>query len=369
MAEKTKITVIIKYVTVVVLLLSLAAPLAACNAGRAVEKSMVAVWVNDAASGTQDQPLAYGLVVGDGTQILTVINYQADIPDTLYVGVPGKTRYPVSIQAVDPRKSMTLLKMEKKVFPPAAIPVSTGYVAGTEVIVHGWPAGDYAAIETRRAVFLYSYTGNLLDEWAYIDAPGAVVTGQNGDVVGLLGTSYAFPFHIMLGPAGALYGGIVEIQDAMKVMSPDYDIQKLAGKPVYALLWDNDSINGRKSDLLPAGKYNDLAAALQPLLNTMAAPLDHNIEPIPVYYRELGNPSPGRLDGPIMTAVFAHPVELKNRNGDVLAKAKWLGIEWERGGTKTKLLFYGHFNFNEAVVDGGFSFDGDITELLGVLYP
>jgi hypothetical protein len=364
-----KKAVIMKYVTVVVLLVALIVPPAACNAGRAVEKSMVAVWVNDAAFGKQDQPLAYGLAVGDGTQILTVINYQADIPDTLYVGVPGKTRYPVSIQAVDPRNSVTLLKMEKKVFPPAPIPVSTGYVPGTEVIVHGWPAGDYTKIQTRRAVFQGLDTGSLLDEGAYIDAPGAVVTGQNGDVVGLLGTSYAFPLHIMLGPSGALNGGIVEIQDAMQVMSPDYDIQKLAGKPVYALLWDNDSINGRKSDLVPAEKFNDLAAALQPLLNTIAAPLDHNIEPIPVYYRELANPSPGRLDGPIVTVVFAHPAELKNRNGDVLATAKWLGIEWERGGIKTKLLFYGHFNFNEAVVDGGFSFDGDIAALLGVLYP
>jgi hypothetical protein len=70
-----------------------------------------------------------------------------------------------------------------------------------------------------------------------------------------------------------------------------------------------------------------------------------------------------------MTAVFAHPVELKNKDKQTMAMARWVGIEWERGGIKTKLLFYGHFNFNDAVVDGGFSFDGDTKALLGVLYP
>jgi len=208
----------------------------------------------------------------------------------------------------------------------------------------------------------------LLDEGRYIDAAGAVVTTKDGTLVGLLGTTYALPFHIVLGPVGALHGGIVEIHEAVKVLSPEYAVAQQIGKPVYALLWDNDSLAGLKSDLLPAEKYDDLAAALRPLLNTVGTPLDPNTEPVPVYYRELSYPSPGRLDGPMLTVEYAHPVELKNNNGDIIATAKWLGIEWERGGIKTKLLFYGHFEYNNVVVDGGYTFNGDITALLDVLY-
>jgi hypothetical protein len=366
MPGKIKNAVILKYVTTSILLLAAGASLFACNTYSPVEKSMVAVWTADGKAG--DTPVAYGLAVGDGTEILTVINYQDDIPDTLYVGIPGKTRYPASIKALDPHNSVTFLKMDKPVFPPAAVSGQISYVPGTEVVVHGWPADDYQKIQTRRAVFQYSYTGSLLDEGSYIDTPGAAVTTKDGTIIGLLGTSYAFPFHIILGGPGTLYGGMVEIQEVVKIMSPDYAAALQKEKPVYALVWDNDSLAGRKSDLLPAEKYDDLAAALRPLLNTVGTPLDPNTEPVPVYYRKLSYASPGRLDGPMLTVEYAHPVELKNNNGDIIATAKWLGIEWERGGIKTKLLFYGHFEYNNVVVDGGYTFNGDITALLDVLY-
>ena len=68
---------------------------------------------------SEDNPEALGVAVGDGSQILTVIDYESNNPGELEVTWPGHGSYTASFQATDSRTGATLLKLENAKLPPA----------------------------------------------------------------------------------------------------------------------------------------------------------------------------------------------------------------------------------------------------------
>jgi hypothetical protein len=58
--------------------------------------------------------------------------------------------------------------------------------------------------------------------------------------------------------------------------------------------------------------------------------------------------------------VFPRPVNLCNSAGNVLAQAKWVGIQWGRNDGGPNRVFYGSVTYN---LEGSFEITGDISSL------
>jgi hypothetical protein len=332
---------------------------------------MVQVWALDAVKGNKEgEPLAYGLVIGDGTQILTVIDYEQDIPKDLYVGLPGKTRYRASIQAIDVDNSATLLKMEKRVFPPAVIPEKTGYQWGSWVIIHGWALENFREMETREVSFFQPGNfGQMRDTAAsYNDALGAVVANKGGQIIGLMGVSYTagYPFSIILGGPG-MTGPMLDIHDALKVLSPDSLERSWANQPVFAFGLSISGGQAGKPFATWGTQYEKTAAALLQLLGAVGAPLAQTA--LPSNFLSFVFDVPQNIDSVVFAAVYPQPVNLVNVSGEVVAHSRWLGIQFDRGDGQPNRIFYGHFgNYSSFEVDGGYILNGDISALEASLY-
>jgi hypothetical protein len=187
-----------------------------CSVTPSIDKSMVQVFSSDK-DGHQADLLSFGVAVGDGTQVLTVFNYENDIPDALWVGLPGKPKYQASVQATDPRTSITLLKVKDGAFKPIVISSSVSTQISNEITIHGWVDPDYNKLETQRTAF--PGFGKIfmvnIEPGPYIASQGAVVTNKNDEIIGLIGTLYnAFVFR--LGGPG-MTPPIIDIQSSMEL--------------------------------------------------------------------------------------------------------------------------------------------------------
>ncbi|MFA5309482.1 MAG: hypothetical protein WC370_08385 [Dehalococcoidales bacterium] len=323
---------------------------------------MVQIWLPDAA---EDSPLAYGLAVGDGSQILTVINYEGDIPDDLLVGLPGKTRYHASVQAIDPRNSATLLKLEDAGLPAIVIGAPDAFKSGSEVVIYGWPGPDYNKLEKRKAFFRgYGFIADQ-EEGTYVAYPGAAVTDKDGKVIGVIGTFYD-AFTIRLGYPG-MTPPVIDIHDALELLSPDATGQPWAKGPVYSLITTRESVTGRAPSAPPPENFIKITMALQSLFSKMGETLPDS--ELPTDYRSMSWGAPDTLDGTLFTVTYPRPVELLNTSGRVVTEARWVSIQWGRGEDKENRAFYGHFNRGSAVVDGGFLLSSDTAELENAITP
>ncbi|MFA5308601.1 MAG: hypothetical protein WC370_03825 [Dehalococcoidales bacterium] len=333
-----------------------------CKSSPVNEKAMVQVWTT--ADISQEAPLAYGLAVGDGRQILTVINYEEEVPDTLYVGKPGQPRYPADIKIMDPRNSVTVLYMDKAVFPAADIAEAGSYNAGDNVTVHGWRVTDFKEI-VRYQDNIPSIGGRFtLEEGPRNDLPGAIVTGRDGRVIGLLGTDYN-TFVMRLGPPG-MTSPMIDIHDALALLA-DSESHVWSQMPVAMVITTRDTLTGHASSQPPDSKYTEITACIQTLLGTMGEPLP--ADELPAYYRSFSWGDPQNTDGILLSVLYPRPVELRSSDGASAAMARWVGIQWGRSEVKPDRLLYGHVLAGNAVVDGGFVLPGGITSLANLITP
>ncbi|MBN1367544.1 MAG: trypsin-like peptidase domain-containing protein, partial [Dehalococcoidales bacterium] len=217
----------------------------ACNNTLSINDSIVQIWEPIGSTSGEVTLLALGVVVGDGSQILTVLNYEGYNPGRLEVGVPGQQRYQASIQVIDPRTSVTLLKLENTKFTAAAIGEPDNLQPGTDVVIHGWPGSGSGSLESRVTRFPGYATAFMMDieEEGYISRDGATVTDKKGNVIGLVGTFYdAFVYR--LGGQG-MTAPIVNIDDALELLSPDAVNQPWAKGPAFSLITTEDTVTGR----------------------------------------------------------------------------------------------------------------------------
>ena len=354
-----------KFATIIILTALLLPGTASCSYAATAEESMVAVW---ASTDKEAQPFAYGLVVGDGTQILTFIDYENIIPKDIFIGRPGQARYPASVQAIDSNTNVTLLKMTKRVFRPAAITSSTDIPWGSVFIMHGWAIENIRKMDRRQVIYFQAGAGVMQDPLGpYNDMLGALITTKSGKIIGLLGFSYTdgTPFNIILGPIGRV-GPMVGIHDALKVLSPDNIAQSWAEQPVFSYIADITNGEFGKPFLPPADKdkYNRMSAALLSLFNTMGDALPPN-EPLN-YYLSYTDSKPASVNSTLFTAVYPKKVDLKNSSGQIVASVGWIGIQWGRSDGGPNYLFYGHFD--DFAIDGGFILNGNVTALKDSVY-
>jgi hypothetical protein len=101
------------------------------------DKSIVQVWVGENLEAT-------GIVIGDGSQVITIIDYEESFPESINVITPDGDNYSASVQRIDPRTGATLLEVGGLDF-PAAVTNSATNTGQTQSAVATWYGQDYTA--------------------------------------------------------------------------------------------------------------------------------------------------------------------------------------------------------------------------------
>jgi hypothetical protein len=336
-----------------------------CVCNPSVDDSIVQVWEAAGNGVNESTLLAFGVAVGDGSQILTVLNYEDYTPDGLEVGLPGETKYHASIQAIDPRTSATLLNVEGTAFKAATIGEPDNLKQGDEIVVYGWPGPDYNSLKSIATSFV-GYDVALImpigDE-EYIAYDGSIVTDKSGRVIGLIGTFYN-AFVIRLGGPG-MTPPIININNALELLLPDAGNQPWAEGPAFAYMTSVTG-GGRHSSEPALANYNAMTASIKSLLGTMGESLPAS--ELPSDYRLFIFGPENFEDSNFFSVVYPRPVELRNTAGQVVAEAKWVGLQWDRSEGKSNRLFYGYIKNGTAIVTGGFLFNGNVSALENTLH-
>ena len=330
-------------------------------ASLSLNQSIVEVWIPDPA-----EQISLGVVVGDGTMVLTIVNYEDYNPGQVKV-VSAGNEFTATVQAIDSRTGATLLKMGKGKLPDAPTGDATKLMAGDKLLVWGQEDSDSVLSSTEVLVtdvaphsildFNVVLPEDVMNSGGYngSQSQGAVVTDLSGKVLGLESV-YTTRLVMRLGPIGYI-PPIISINSAMELLSP-----AAAGQP-----WSNGPFlfsanEGSKSGFYDGlmREYVSVATAITLVLSELGQPL--SISDLPpdftsYVWSNMGTYTP---DGSLLTTVFPRPVELRDLTGNVLAQAKWVAIQWGRDEGKPSRIVYGSVAY---VVEGSFEITGDISGL------
>ena len=328
--------------------------------------SVVQVWIIDPSTGSKNFE-ALGVPVGDGTTILTIIDYEDYTPANvdLEVTTQNNETFLASIQAIDARTGATILKLDSGSLQP--VPTRDPSTLKTNEPLIVWvqnnsnpvlePTNVIEGPNTSNSVPLYF--GVYLPDGVYSGGvtQGAVVTDQNGKVLGLEGV-YNYRLVIILGPIGRI-PPIISIDSAAELLSPFANLQPWVNGPY---LFTSNVVGNYIGNYDENGSdYPALANAITQVLNELGGPLSTSDLPRNFLSYTWSNAIPQSSDGHLLTTVFPRLVNLYNSAGTVLAQAKWVGIQWNRSNGKPSRVVYGSTAYT---IDGSFEIIGD-TSILG----
>ena len=322
-------------------------------------EAIVQIWESE-------ELIATGVAVGDGSQVLTVLNYEVDTPDSLNLTVmaPGNGEYEASVQVIDSRTSASLLQIEGGKLPSATIGNVQALLPEQQLFIReGYSSGGTAGFRATpvlyntdqdRLPFTFGvhFPPEAMPEGIHRIGQGAVVTDERGNILGLVGPDFNTIFthpH----PFGFI-PGVVSIESALGLLSPDATQLPWAKGPLMFMV---NSSHGTLFKSGPLPEYEDITANLQDLLGKMGEPIP-SAELPQDYYKILRrdlSPTEG-----ILTVVYASPVDLRNADGVVVAQAKWVGFLYNTE-EKPFLLLYGS---GKLVIEGGFTFLGDLDNIV-----
>jgi hypothetical protein len=332
-----------------------------------IEKSMVKVFQN----GDTESPVAFGIAVGDGNHILTVLNYEEYTPesDNLYVVSAKGDRFNASVETIDPRTSATLLVVEGADLPPVRIADSEDLWNGRSIYIQGWHAdttftkasatiGNIAKWPPFFGIWL---SDTALKSGEAVTRNGAAITDKVGNVVGLAGTIY-YSLIAYLGAPG-LISPCIPIDSALELLAPNATSQIWAkGPAVMAIVTDTDIVTA--SNLMRADPfaYDCMTQSVQSLFGTLGRSLEDDTELAQGFrdYFLAGSFSWDQRDGKLMMLCYPGLQELRNTDGELLALAKWVGIQWDRSEGKPDRIVYGTVPYKG---EGIYELTGDMTHL------
>jgi len=315
---------------------------------------------------------ALGVAVGDGTTILTVINYENYTPGQIEVVSRGHSKFKATFQAIDSRTGATLLKLGKGKLPTATVGDATTLNADDLLKIWNQKTDSDSTLQpTEVAVRNFSSNFSTLDfnvipaEW--ISNPGgndgvgaqyqgAVVTDQSGKVMGLVST---MPNRLIPISGGVGYvPPIISINSALELLSPNAHNQPWANGPFLLTANEIGSRSGNYDGLVR--DYVPLATAITAVLSQLGEAL--STADLPQDFRSYvwDNEISETSDGSLLTTVFSLPAELYDSVGNILAQAKWVGIQWDRTDEKPSRVVYGTTAY---VVGGSFEVTGDVSSL------
>ena len=328
--------------------------------------SVVQVWIIDQSKGSKNFE-ALGVPVGDGTTILTIIDYEDYTPadGDIEVTTQNNETFLASIQEIDARTGATLLKLDSGSLVPVATRDPATLKTNEPLIVWAQINSDPVPEPTNviggpdtspNSVPLYFGVG--LPDGVYSGGvtQGAVVTDQSGKVLGLEGV-YNYRLVIILGPIGRI-PPIISIDSAAELLSSFANLQPWANGPY---LFTSNVVGNYIGNYDENGSdYPGLANAITQVLNELGGPLSTSDLPQNFLSYTWSNAIPQSSDGYLLTTVFPRLVNLYNSAGTVLAQAKWVGIQWDRNNGNPSRVVYGSTAYT---VDGSFEITGDTSIL------
>jgi hypothetical protein len=375
--SKTKNVVYILIAVVVALVMVLAMVLSsAISYNIEIDDYAVQIWQPGTVSGEPKTLIAEGIVVDDGNHVLTVLDYEMDTLDKLLVISPKYGTFNASIQAIDYRTSATLLQLQDANLPVAEIGDISSLASNQSqrVYIRGWasfvgnrymrcPADAYISDNISPLFFSISPSQEAITKaegWV-VDESGAVITDKDSKAIGLLATylNYLLPIN------GLGYTEILQlainIDSALALLT---DTSHTNGPVVCVALTESDTI-----DFVPGIALHLPLNNIENLDTTVMGLLDKLGEPLPVddmeqYFSDLHGFHPE--EGIMLIAAFTYPVELHDSSNNLLASAKWIGIQWDRSEGKPNRLIYGSTAY---AVEGVYSIEGDISGLVQLVEP
>ncbi len=326
-----------------------------------IDKSIVQVWIGERLE-------ASGVVIGDGSQVLTVIDYEIFSPQNVNVITSDGDNFTASIQQLDPRTGATLLAVAGMKLPPVKTGDTTSLVQEQQVNARWYGYTPKIALEMQTAGLLvnpkygtsplvfgvYSSPGTL-DNFLYI-RQGAIITDDQGLVIGLMGVDYNLLFTHPSAPG--MHPGVVRIESALELLIPDFAARPYANGPLMIVI-TNEQATGMRNGYFT--NYDAVTEAMQNIFHRLGAPLPSDELPVNAY-----GIMANYENGDAITVVYARPVQLTSENGTVLAESKWVTINWNRGSGLPNQLFYGS---GRMVLEGGFQLPDDLSELLKTIDP
>jgi hypothetical protein len=332
-------------------------------AGCAVDNSIVQVWRS------QVQPEAFGIVVGDGSQVLTVIDYEEYNAGDVKVAIPGLGYYNASFQATDSRTGATLFKLEGIKRTPVITGDASTLTDGQKLLIKGWTGNSETIFKTTPVLvsegppdlsplaFNVQLPQGSQGSESVVNYQGAVVTDEEGKVLGLE-SIYTHRLVMRLGYPGYI-PPIISISSALELLSLESAQQQWANGPLLFSVTGKNGLSGNYDGFVK--NYAGVANAIQTLITQLENPV--SIDDIPQNYLSYFYPN-GPQDGTLLTTLFPLPVALRNEEGATLARAKWIGIQWGRDNGNPNRIIYGTSAYN---VSGAFELKGDITNLENIV--
>lgn len=303
--------------------------------------------------------ISSGVAIGDGSYVITVLDYLHNeyLPDGSFNVVTSKgEKFSASIQVLDPRTSATLLKLQNGKIAPVKLINSSEIYEGQQIILWGWSqpelvkfsasAGEPGGSPPR---FDFGVPQEQWMQWTrlnYALLEQSIVTDTEGNVLGIKGV------YFNLYPIWGDFKGptVLAAENFLNLLSSDVMQQSWINGPVSFYLGDK-SFSGASFTTETPSTYAFYTSALNQSFTKIGNPLTPEVAQ---------NTFLATSDRRALTAIYASPINLMNSAGDVLARARWIMIEW--GTTEEPAyLIYGDIY---ADVIGGFQLEGDISGLM-----
>jgi hypothetical protein len=364
-------------ISIVALMIILAMILPSVTSSRpGIDDYVVQIWQPRTVTGQPERLLAFGVVVDDGNHVLTVLDYETDTPDELLVVSPEYGTFNASIQAIDYRTSATLLQLQDANLPAAEIG-NTAFLASNQsqrVYVRGWDAGTNrykrwsADTDNSDNVSPLFFTISPSQEAitkreGWVTTSGAVITDKDGEAIGLWAIYWSSLLPLKTYGSIEIFPLVININSALALLT---DTSRTSGPAVCVALTESDTIDfvPGLAMHLPLNNIENLNTTIVGLLDGLGGALA--VDDIKPSFSSTLYPGFHPEEGIVLIAAFTYPVELHNSDSNLLATAKWVGIQWDRSEGKPDRLIYGSAGY---VVEGAYSIEGDISGLVQLLEP
>jgi hypothetical protein len=330
----------------------------------------VQVWVDDYPEGT-------GIIVGDGTQVLAILDYyKSPIPDNVYVIYNSDETYEAVIQRVDFRTGATLLKISGGPFPVATTGSASKVKPDDKVLVFGWSFAVkdyeeteegkkpvYSEVEFKNKSEVVVSTGITDGDFSfyikYSEGPPPVnlgnigqsdmVTDGDGFILGLVGTW----FWGLVPPPGipGSLPSVVSIDSILELVSENADQYIWTKGPSG---YNFARPNGLSAYGRAPSNYEAVAGEILVLLSTLGESME-----IEELLNEFSRFPFSVKTGNSLVAVYALPVDILSPDDDVPHKARWVVLRWNVPGESNCVIF----GMDPYEPEGAFEITGDINTL------
>jgi hypothetical protein len=329
--------------------------------------SVVQVWVKDSSGAKTLEAL--GVPVGDGTTILTIVNYEDYSPGEMEITTQNNGTFTATVQAIDARTGATLLKLASGKLPAVTTRDPATLKTNEPLIIWGQNHSDPIPESTDIIgpvtspyspvlAFNVALPESILNGggWGGAQTQGAVVVDRSGKVLGLE-SIYTTRLIMRLGYPGYI-PPIISIVSAAALLSTDANKQLWANGPLLFAANISASRSGNYDGI--DRDYLPVANAITQVLNKLGGPLSISDLPQDFISYAIGNEATNSPDGSLLTTVFPRPVNLYNSAETLLTQAKWVGIQWDRNNGKPGRVVYGNAAYT---VEGSFEITGDTSSL------